>query len=155
MYSRATDILGKLRLPEAALQLRAGTSTKDFDVYDPIRRLWVALTPEEWVRQHFVHYLVERCGVSAYRIANEVSLKLNSTSRRADTVIYDDNLRPAGVVEYKAADIPLSRNVLEQVLRYNLVFDAPGLIVTNGLDAFTIVGENLIRGVDVSFLSNQ
>lgn len=102
-----TSSLPRLKLPPFDIRLRPGATSKAFDVFDSIRRKWVALTPEEWVRQHFVNFLIEYRGYSPLLIANEVSLKLNDTRRRADTVIYDHALRPRVIVEYKAPTSPL------------------------------------------------
>lgn len=147
MYAAAQRLYGTLHLPACELRLRGGSSGKPLDVYDPMRRRWVALTPEEWVRQHFVDFMIKGLGFSAMRIANEVPLKLNGTARRADTVAYDDNLRPMVIVEYKAPDIKLTRETLEQALRYNLVFDAPGLMITNGMDVYSVLHDRMVRGV--------
>ena len=147
MYAKATELCGELLLPPAALELRESKTDKIFDVYDAVRRKWVALTPEEWVRQHFVAFLVTHHGISLYRIQNEVSLKLNDTSKRADTVVYDDFLRPQIIVEYKAPDVTLTTDVLHQVLRYNLVFEAPAVMVTNGNDVYTLRNGKFSRGV--------
>lgn len=146
-YQFATRQFGRLKLPPVELDLRPGTSGKVLDVYDRFRRQWVALTPEEWVRQHFVHYLVAAGAFSPYRIANEISLTLNGTLRRADTVVYDDSLKPFVVVEYKAPGIALTADVLNQALRYNLVFNAPYVVITNGLDVFTVHDGELSHGL--------
>lgn len=147
LYEYATQVYGRLRLPEVPLKIRMSRTTKEMDVYDVQRRKWVALTPEEWVRQHFVSYLSAVLGFSRMRIANEVALSFNNMNRRADTVVYDDFLRPLVVVEYKAPDIDLSHKVLEQALLYNLVFEAPGVMITNGLDIVSVVGDKAWRGV--------
>lgn len=102
-------------------------------IYDPLRHKEVALTPEEWVRQHFVNFLITVKGYPPERIANEVSIRLNTTSKRCDTVIYDDFLQPLVVVEYKAPEIAITDSVFEQISRYNSVLRVPYLIVSNGL----------------------
>ena len=71
-------------------------------IFDPVRRKYVALTPEEWVRQHFVNYLVTVKGYPAELIANEVQIRLNNTTKRCDTLLYDRLLQPQMIVEYKA-----------------------------------------------------
>lgn len=147
LYARCAELYGALRLPACRLRLRQGTTDKPFDVYDSFRLRWVALTPEEWVRQHFVAFMTDVLGFSANRIANEVSLKLNAMSRRADTVVYDDMLRPMLIVEYKAPSVRLTGAVLEQALRYNLVFQAPAVMVTNGNDVFSVLRGAVRRGV--------
>jgi len=133
-----TASLPRLNIPLCDARIRPSGTTRALDIYDPIRSKWVALTPEEWVRRNFVGFLINHRGFKATGIANEVSLKLNDTRRRADTVIYDRFLRPKVIVEYKAADIPLTREVVEQVLRYNIVLGAPYVVVTNGMDVYTV-----------------
>ena len=105
-------------------------------IWDIIRRKYVALTPEEWVRQHFVHFLVEHKGYPVSLLANEVALVLNGTSRRCDTVLYDRTLSPRMIMEYKAPHIPIAQEVFDQISRYNLVFRVDYLIVSNGLSHY-------------------
>ncbi len=103
-------------------------------VFDPLRGRSVALTPEEWVRQHFAAYLTGALGYPRELTANEVSLRLNGTLRRCDTVVFTrEGLRPLVIAEYKAPDIPISQRVFDQIARYNLVHRAPCLMVSNGL----------------------
>ena len=123
-----------LNLPPYATKIavRDGKNT----IWDIIRRKYVALTPEEWVRQHFVHFLVEHKGYPASLLANEVALTLNGTSRRYDTVLYDRTLSPRMIIEYKAPHIPITQKVFDQICRYNLVFRVDYLIVSNGLSHY-------------------
>jgi hypothetical protein len=102
-------------------------------ILDIIRRQYVALTPEEWVRQHFVHFLIEHKGYPQSLMANEVQLKLNGMSRRCDTVVYDRTLRPRVIVEYKAPTVNITQQVFDQISRYNIVLQVDYLIVSNGL----------------------
>lgn len=102
-------------------------------LFDPLRRKYVVATPEEWVRQHFVNYLIEHLGYPGSFIANEVGITLNSTKRRCDTLIYSRDLKPLCIVEYKQPSIPISEAVFDQIARYNIVLEAPFLIVSNGL----------------------
>ena len=102
-------------------------------ILDAIRRQYVALTPEEWVRQHFVHFLIDDRGFPQSLMANEVQLKLNGMSRRCDTVVYDRTLRPRVIVEYKAPTVNITRQVFDQICRYNMVLRVDYLIVSNGL----------------------
>ncbi|WP_289737487.1 type I restriction enzyme HsdR N-terminal domain-containing protein [Paramuribaculum intestinale] len=125
-----TDIPA-LNLPAAAPDIRMMAEYKE--VYDPLRRRWVALTPEEWVRQHFVAWLTGALGYPASLMANEVGLRLNGTLRRCDTIIYDRSLRPLVVVEYKAPSVTISQRAFDQIARYNLVLRARALMVSNGL----------------------
>ena len=105
-------------------------------IFDDLRRKYVALTPEEWVRQHFVHYLINHKGFPRGLMGNEVSLQLNDTSRRCDTVVYDRQLKPRVIVEYKATTVPITQEVFNQIYRYNIPLHADYLIVSNGLQHF-------------------
>lgn len=105
-------------------------------IWDVIRRKYVALTPEEWVRQHFVHFLIEHKGYPTSLLANEVALTLNGTSRRCDTVLYDRALSPRMIIEYKAPHVSITQKVFDQICRYNLVFHVDYLVVSNGLSHY-------------------
>ena len=100
---------------------------------DIIRRQYVALTPEEWVRQHFVHFLIKQKDYPQSLMANEVQLKLNGMSPRCDTVIYDRTLRPRVIIEYKAPTVNITQKVFDQICRYNMILQVDYLIVSNGL----------------------
>jgi hypothetical protein len=102
-------------------------------IFDILRRKYVALTPEEWVRQHFVHYLLERKGYPSGLLANEVQLLLNGTKKRCDSVLYDRNLHAQMIVEYKAPHIEITQAVFDQIMRYNIVLRVEYLVVSNGL----------------------
>lgn len=125
----------RLNLPSFDIALR-----RDADgavrVYDPRRGKWLVLTPEEWVRQHFVHYLINDLEYPAAMVANEVGLTLNDTRRRCDTVIFSRDLRPVCIVEYKRPSVEITAGVFDQIARYNSVLGAPFLMVSNGLRHF-------------------
>jgi len=103
-------------------------------IRDPLRRRYVAITPEEWVRQHLLRYLQEACGYPASRISVEKKLTLNGMTRRADAVVYDRDIKPWMVIECKAPEIGLNQTVLDQAAGYNTVLKAPFLAVCNGTD---------------------
>lgn len=105
-------------------------------LFDPLRRRWVAATPEEWVRQHFLNHLVHDLGYPPGRIAVEHSLKLNRRDLRADVLIFDAQGRPLVLVECKAPQVPITQRTFDQAGRYNSVFKVPYLMVTNGLRHF-------------------
>jgi hypothetical protein len=105
-------------------------------VFDVLRKKYVALTPEEWVRQSFVHYLLATKGYRKELMNNEVQLNLNGMSRRCDTVVWDMSLRPAAIVEYKAPDVEITQKVFDQIQRYNQVLQVKYLIVTNGMNHY-------------------
>lgn len=105
-------------------------------IYDTLRRKYVKLTPEEWVRQHFVHMLVERKGYPGALMANEVALKVGEKQLRADTVLYDSRLRPRMIVEYKAPHAAITQAVFDQIATYNLLLRVDYLVVSNGLSHY-------------------
>ena len=106
------------------IAVRDGKNT----IWDIIRRKYVALTPEEWVRQHFVHFLVEHKGYPVSLLANEVALVLNGTSRRCDTVLYDRTLSPRMIMEYKAPHIPITQKVFDQI--FDLLYTATVVVMS-------------------------
>ena len=105
-------------------------------IFDPLRNKFVALTPEEEVRQRFVTTLIKHKGYPAGRMGNEISLNLNNTKRRCDTVVYDKFGNPCVIIEYKAPNIEITQNVFDQITRYNCVFKVNYIIVTNGIRCF-------------------
>lgn len=123
-----------LNLPafEAKVTTRQGKEV----IFDAIRKRYVALTPEEWVRQHFVHFLVCCKGYPPGLLANEVTLKLNHTTKRCDTVLYRKDLTARMVIEYKAPHVAITQAVFDQVVRYNIVLKVDYLIVSNGIDHY-------------------
>lgn len=122
-----------LNLPPRQLPLRYSTNGI-MEIYDELRHKWLVLTPEEWVRQHFIAHLVGDLGYPVQLLANEISINLNGLTRRCDSVVWNrsDGL-PLMVIEYKAPSVSLTRKVFNQIVRYNMVMKAPYLIVSNGL----------------------
>ena len=102
-------------------------------IFDPLRQKYVALTPEEWVRQHFVHLLTDFKGYPKGLLANEIQLDLNGTKKRCDTVLFNKDLSARMIVEYKAPNIEITQAVFDQITRYNLVLKVEYLIVSNGM----------------------
>jgi predicted type IV restriction endonuclease len=109
---------------------------KNVRIFDTLRQRFVALTPEEWVRQHFVNMLLTNYGFSSSLTANEVSLSLNGMSRRCDTVVYDKQLRPRMILEYKRPSVEITQRVFDQICRYNMVMHVDYLVVSNGMQHF-------------------
>lgn len=101
-------------------------------IFDVWRKQWVRLSPEEWVRQNFVQFLVQEMGYPAQIIALEKELVLNGMKRRFDLLVYDAQHQPWMLVECKATTVALGPEVLEQVLRYNISIPVPYLVITNG-----------------------
>ena len=105
-------------------------------IFDQIRKKWLVLTPEEWVRQNFLNYLVTEKKYAASLIALEASLKYNELQKRADILVYDKQGNPFLLVECKAPEVKISQDTFDQVARYNMTFKVNYLVVTNGLDHF-------------------
>ena len=102
-------------------------------IFDQFRKKYVRLTPEEWVRQNFTHYLVDEKSYPASRIILEKALKVNNIIKRCDIVVYNDSGQPSLIVECKSPDIKIKQETFEQVSIYNITFKVEFLIITNGL----------------------
>lgn len=105
-------------------------------IFDSLRKKYVALTPEEWVRQHFIHFLTDFKGYPKGLLANEVQLNLNGTKKRCDTVLFNKDLSARMIVEYKAPHIEITQAVFDQITRYNMVLKVDYLIVSNGINHY-------------------
>ncbi|MDE5611863.1 MAG: type I restriction enzyme HsdR N-terminal domain-containing protein, partial [Odoribacter sp.] len=102
-------------------------------IFDVIRKKYVVLTPEEWVRQHVVHYLMEVKNVPTALLAIEREIDLYGLRRRFDVVAFDREGKPWLLVECKAPTVPLTRQVFDQAFRYNMTLEAPYVAITNGV----------------------
>lgn len=122
----------KLNLPPYDVRVTVNASGERV-IYDRLRQKYVALTPEEWVRQHFVEFMIVHRGYPASLMANEVGITLNGTRRRCDTVVFDRRGLPLTIVEYKSPDVAVTQKTFDQIVRYNMVLHARYLIVSNGL----------------------
>ena len=105
--------------------------TREF-IFDEVRKRWVVLTPEEWVRQNFLQYIIVVKKYPVSLIAVEKEVKLGDLKKRFDIVMYDKNTRPWMIIECKEMNVELSKQVLDQVLRYNIAMQVPYLVITNG-----------------------
>lgn len=122
-----------LNLPPFDCRISADNADGITRIFDCLRGRFVALTPEEWVRQHFVNFLITERSFPRGLMANEVSLKLNRTARRCDTLVYSRTGKPLAVVEYKAPSVAITAAVFDQIARYNSIINAPVLMVSNGM----------------------
>ena len=120
----------EINLPPYEIKLREQNGRRQ--IFDILRRRYVALTPEEWVRQHFVHYLIEQKGYPKGLLANEVELKIGDKKLRCDTLLYNKDLRPKIIIEYKAPEIAITQRVFNQITIYNFLLHVDYLIVSNG-----------------------
>lgn len=121
-----------LQYPDIQFRLKEEDGQKL--IFDEIRKLWLILTPEEWVRQHVVKYLALVKGYPTAYMALEKRIELNGLTKRFDLLVYDQNHQPWMMVECKALHIKLNQEVLYQVLRYNVSVPVSYLIITNGKD---------------------
>lgn len=130
-FDTAMSSQPKLNFP--AIRLRARCRGEAVEVWDDLRGLYLVLTPEEWVRQHLIAYLVSHCGVPPKRIVEEYAVAVNGQPQRADVVVVGDAAEPLILVECKAPDVTLGKHTLAQAVRYNSVLGARYVILTNGL----------------------
>lgn len=101
-------------------------------IFDAIRKMWLLLTEEEWVRQNFVHYLVQELNYPSTLISLEKEIMLNDLKKRFDVLVYNQDHQPWMLVECKAPEVALSEAVLQQVLRYNISVPVTYIVTTNG-----------------------
>ena len=123
-----------LNLPPYDVKLR-GTREKP-EIFDFLRRRFVALTPEEWVRQHFTHFLVEHKGYPQALLGNEIELKIGQKRLRCDSLLYNKEMHPRLIIEYKAPSVAVTQKVFNQISTYNLLLHVDYLIVSNGLQHY-------------------
>lgn len=102
-------------------------------IFDIVRKKWLVLTPEEWVRQHWIHYLINELEVPPANISIESGLAVLERQKRTDLVVYKNNV-PQLILECKAPEISINQKVLNQILNYNRVHQAKYLVLSNGLE---------------------
>ena len=131
--SKITKMI-RLNLPEYEINVVERDGKRM--IFDFLRRKYVALTPEEWVRQHFTHFLVSQKGYPKTLLANEAQLQIGDEHLRCDTVLYNKEMQPLMIVEYKAPQIQLQQKTFDQIAAYNLLLHADFLVVSNGLEHY-------------------
>jgi hypothetical protein len=120
----------KIEYPEPSFRIKKVAARES--IFDPLRQQWLVLTPEEWVRQNFIQYLVQVKQFPATLIAQEKELKLGDLRKRFDILVYDNEHRPWMMVECKEMNVPITPAVFSQILRYNISIPVPYLVITNG-----------------------
>lgn len=125
--------MNKIALNLPFIEQRLRVVKEQEQIFDPLRKKYVALTPEEWVRQNFVAFLINYKNFPAGLMNNEVALIQNGIKRRCDSFVADRSGNPFVIVEYKAPEVEITQKVFDQIVRYNLVLKAKYLIVSNGL----------------------
>ena len=126
--------MNELNLPAYDVKLR-GTREKP-EIFDFLRRRYVALTPEEWVRQHFTHWLVEHKGYPKGLLGNEIELRCGEKRLRCDSILYNKVAQPQMIIEYKAPTVPVTQRVFNQISVYNLLLHVDYLVVSNGFQYY-------------------
>ncbi len=127
-------MLPPLNLPSFAVKLK--NQSQRTQIFDRIRKKFVSLTPEEWVRQHFLNYLIEHKKYPESRIAVESSLIYNELLRRPDIVYFDVFKKAQLIVECKAPEIKITQSTFDQIARYNIALKVRYLVITNGIQHF-------------------
>ena len=121
----------ELNLPKYGIKI--ANENGHLTIFDVLRRKYVALTPEEWVRQHFVHYLIGHKGYPQTLMANEIQLAIGNKKLRCDSVLYDRYLKPRMIIEYKAPTVNITQKVFDQITVYNMLLHVDYLVVSNGI----------------------
>ncbi|MBN4082144.1 type I restriction enzyme HsdR N-terminal domain-containing protein [bacterium AH-315-B15] len=134
----------KLNLPDSEIKVQ------DDQIWDRLRKKYVQHTPEEWVRQHFINYLIDHLKYSEALMLSEYTVEYNKMKKRCDIVVMNPNQVAQIIVECKAPQVELSEDTFYQIARYNYVLKAPILILTNGMQHFCA----LIKGSELKFLIN-
>ena len=126
--------LPQLNLPITALKTKLLEGTAQ--VFDQVRKKYLVLTPEEWVRQHFIHYLNQEKNYPLGLMGVEKMVKYNGMQTRADIVLYTVDGKPNMIVECKAPNVKITQDTFNQIAKYNFKLKVPFLVVTNGMQHF-------------------
>lgn len=124
----------RLNLPEYQFRIK-NKDGKPY-IFDELRKKTVALTPEEWVRQNFIRFLIDKKKFPAGYIACETQIELNGLKKRCDAVVYDSELNPLIIIEFKAPTVKLSQETFDQAAVYNSKLQVKYLIISNGIQHF-------------------
>lgn len=126
-----------LNLP--AFDYKIQSSKTGYRIFDVVRKKYVRLTPEEWVRQHFLHYLTGHLSYPQSLVRLEQRVRYNHLQHRPDIVVYDRSTKPLMLVECKAPSININHDVWGQIARYNAYFNAQLLVITNGIQPYRLM----------------
>lgn len=107
-------------------------------IFDEIRKKYILITPEEWVRQNFLHYLIYDLKYNKNRISVEKEFKVNNRKKRFDILIYNEKMEVFMLIECKASDIKIDNKTAKQIFNYNTKFKAKYLVLTNGIETFCL-----------------
>jgi hypothetical protein len=124
----------KIEFPKQQIKIEQREGVNE--IFDIIRKKWLVLSPEEWVRQNILRYLLFTKNYPASLIAIEKEIKLGELKKRCDIVVYNRQAKPWMIVECKEMNVPLSEKTMEQILRYHITLPAKYLLITNGSYSF-------------------
>jgi type I site-specific restriction endonuclease len=124
----------QLNLPEYNFRIKK--QDNKLLIFDSQRKRYVSLTPEEWVRQHYVRFLIETKGYPAALLAIEKQLDMNGMKKRCDAILYDKDANPVLIVELKAPNVPISQATFDQVAVYNAKLQVNLFMISNGIEHF-------------------
>jgi hypothetical protein len=125
----------KIYYPQYPFKIKEEPAGKEF-IFDELRKQWVRLTPEEWVRQNFIQYLIQVKKYPSSYIALEKRIKLGELNKRFDLLVFNSAAKPWMMIECKASSIALDKSVIWQILHYNIAVPVKYLIITNGEQCF-------------------
>jgi hypothetical protein len=131
----------KIDYPDHEFRIKEADNTKM--IFDEIRKTWLKLTPEEWVRQNFIQYLIKQKKYPSTLIAQEKQIMVGEMLKRFDILIYSREHRPWMMVECKSMQVPLTEEVFNQVLRYNIGVPVQYLVITNGVNCMAFEKRNM------------
>lgn len=124
----------ELKIPIYNLKYREINAGKQ--VYDVFRSKWVALTEEEFIRQNFLHWLIDQRDYPKSRIKTEIHIGNNNTKKRCDAVVYTKNLSPLMIIEFKSPSVKISQQTFDQIGIYNIALKVQYLLITNGIEHY-------------------
>ena len=141
-------ILPALNLPP--VEFRFSLEGQSKQIFDFVRKKFVSLTPEEWVRQHFLHFMINEKKYPASLMGVEMLVRVNELSQRADIVVYQNNGKPWLIVECKNTEITITQETFYQIARYNLKLQVPYMVITNGMEHYCL----FFNGKDFEYLDD-
>jgi type I site-specific restriction endonuclease len=124
----------QLNLPEYKFRIKK--QNEKLSIFDTQRKRWVSLTPEEWVRQHFIRFLIEEKGFPAAYLAIEKQLNLNGMKKRCDAVLFNEHALPVMIIEFKSPNIAISQATFDQVAVYNAKLKVDFFMLSNGIEHY-------------------
>ncbi len=130
------DFYAELNLPAFNFRLKEKGQSKQ--IFDTVRKKFVALTPEEWVRQHFIHFMIHEKRYPSSLMGVEMMVRVNELSQRADIVVYQRDGKPWLIVECKAPHIQINQDTFYQAARYNITLQVPYIVITNGIEHYCL-----------------